>query len=171
MLHPHRLEPRHLRLAGQGQRPGRRSKHLERFAALPKARTIQARVVDAWSDAFRFIQLLRLRLNAVQQSQGHPPHNHLDPSSLNDLERQFLKESLRQARNLQSRLVRDFSAAGPSMGAGARRRRARDLIQIREGRHPRYSLRQPEGVLPPAKFARAKLGDRGIVGGIHRRLQ
>jgi len=39
-------------------------------------------------------------------------HNFLDPDTLNDLDRNMLKESLRQARNLQSRLARDFSLAG-----------------------------------------------------------
>ena len=48
---------------------------------------------------------------------GEPLHNHLDPSVLNDLERRVLREALRQARSLQSRLTRDFAVASASFGA------------------------------------------------------
>jgi CBS domain-containing protein len=44
-------------------------------------------------------------------------HNHLDPATLNELERRILREALRQARSLQSRLTRDFAVGSASFGA------------------------------------------------------
>ena len=82
---------------------------LERLAAAGAARGIPALEVDAWCEAFRFIQALRLRLNAAQSARGESMHNHLNPATLNDLERRILREALRQARSLQSRLTRDFA--------------------------------------------------------------
>jgi CBS domain-containing protein len=90
---------------------------LERLADVGRVKGRPAADVDAWAEAFRFIQLLRLRLNAAQRARGEAPHNHLDPASLNDLDRRVLKEALRQARKLQSRLARDFSVGGASFGA------------------------------------------------------
>jgi CBS domain-containing protein len=90
---------------------------LDRLAAAGAARGIPALEVDAWCEAFRFVQALRLRLNAGQRARGEPLHNHLDPTTLNDLERRILREALRQARSLQSRLTRDFAVAGASFGA------------------------------------------------------
>jgi CBS domain-containing protein len=90
---------------------------LERFAAAGRARGIPAVEVDAWREAFRFIQLLRLKLNAAQRARGEPLHNHLNPATLNDLERRILREALRQARKLQGRLARDFAVAGAGFGA------------------------------------------------------
>lgn len=90
---------------------------LERLAAAGAARGIPALEVDAWCEAFRFVQGLRLRLNAAQRARGEALHNHLDPATLNDLERRILREALRQARSLQSRLTRDFGVASASFGA------------------------------------------------------
>jgi CBS domain-containing protein len=90
---------------------------LERLAAAGAARRIPTLEVDAWCEAFRFIQALRLRLNAAQRGRGEPMHNHLDPATLNDLERRILREALRQARGLQSRLTRDFAVTNSSFGA------------------------------------------------------
>ncbi|KAB2966684.1 DUF294 nucleotidyltransferase-like domain-containing protein [Zoogloea sp.] len=57
--------------------------------------------VDAGTEAFAFIQQMRLR-RQVAGTQGTP--NSLSPESLNELERAFLKESFRQARKLQQKL-------------------------------------------------------------------
>lgn len=56
-------------------------------------------------DGFHFVQLLRLRQQEIAGT--HPP-NRIDPESLNELDRRILKEALRQARKLQSRLEMDF---------------------------------------------------------------
>jgi CBS domain-containing protein len=90
---------------------------LDRFTALVEAGALRADEVTDYADAFRFIQGLRLQLNAVQRRRGEPLHNHLDPAALDDADRRILKGSLRQARRLQSRLARDFSLTGTVFGA------------------------------------------------------
>jgi CBS domain-containing protein len=90
---------------------------LERIAGVARARGVPAVEAEAWREAFRFLQLLRLRLNAAQAARGDVLHNHLDPDSLNELDRRILKEALRQARKLQARLARDFSVRGGGFGA------------------------------------------------------
>jgi len=61
-----------------------------------------------WNSAFHFLQLLRLRHQHGQQRRGIAPDNHLDPDSLNQLDRRILREAFRQARKLQSRLALDY---------------------------------------------------------------
>jgi CBS domain-containing protein len=90
---------------------------LERLTATAARRKIAPLEAEAWAEAFRFIQLLRLRQNAAQRARGEPIHNHVDPATLNDVEKRMLKEALRQARSLQSRLARDFSIASTPFGA------------------------------------------------------
>jgi CBS domain-containing protein len=90
---------------------------LERMAGVARVRSVPAAEAEAWREAFRFLQLLRLRLNAAQAVRGEPLHNHLDPDSLNELDRRALKESLRQARKLQARLARDYSLRSGGFGA------------------------------------------------------
>jgi len=90
---------------------------LDRLAALAKTDLLAGAETEAWEEAFRFIQLLRMRQNAAQRMRGEPLHNHLNPALLNELDRRILKEALRQARNLQSRLTRDFSVVNATFGA------------------------------------------------------
>lgn len=63
--------------------------------------------LTAITEAFYFIQMLRLR---QQMDPDSPPEaaNRIDPGRLNDIERQVLKESFRQARRVQSRLKLDY---------------------------------------------------------------
>jgi CBS domain-containing protein len=61
-----------------------------------------------WNRAFHFLQLLRLRHQHGQQRAGTPPDNHLNPDTLNPLDRRILKEALRQARKVQARLAMDY---------------------------------------------------------------
>ena len=61
-----------------------------------------------WNRAFHFLQLLRLRHQHGQQRTGKTPDNHLDPDTLNPLDRRILKEALRQARKVQARLAMDY---------------------------------------------------------------
>ena len=61
-----------------------------------------------WNRAFHFLQLLRLRHQHAQQRTGQTPDNHLDPDTLNPLDRRILKEALRQARKVQARLAMDY---------------------------------------------------------------
>ncbi len=90
---------------------------LERLSAVGRARRIPAAEVESWREAFRFVQLLRLKLNSAQRSRGEPLHNHLNPAALDELERGMLKQALRQARKLQNRLARDFALTGTAFGA------------------------------------------------------
>lgn len=63
--------------------------------------------VEAWIDAFHHVQLLRLERQYSLARSGGVPGNRLDPRSLNPLERRFLREALRQAKQMQGRLSRD----------------------------------------------------------------
>jgi len=64
--------------------------------------------VEAWVEAFLFLQMLRLRLHEEQSREGKVFSNRIDPDSLNDLDRRILKEAFRQGRKLQGLLERDF---------------------------------------------------------------
>mgnify|MGYP002682908557 CR=1 FL=1 len=54
------------------------------------------------------IQLLRLRHQYLEDRPGVQGDNLIDPNDLNELDRQVLKESFRQARKLQNRLKLDY---------------------------------------------------------------
>jgi CBS domain-containing protein len=69
--------------------------------------------VEAWINAFLFIQMLRLRhhyeANVHQTDvEAQPLDNLIDPSLLNELDRRILKESFRQARKAQVKLALDY---------------------------------------------------------------
>jgi CBS domain-containing protein len=78
---------------------------LRQFAALSKVPRLE---MQAWVDAFLLIQLLRLRQQQQRSLRGLPLDNRVNPDHLNAMERQTLKEALRQARALQSRLAADY---------------------------------------------------------------
>ena len=69
---------------------------------------VSAGEVDAWNEAFHFLQLLRLRHQQAQIGRGEAPDNHVDPYMLNRLDRRILKEALRLAKGLQTRLALDY---------------------------------------------------------------
>jgi CBS domain-containing protein len=69
---------------------------------------IPAPEVEAWTRAFLFIQLARLRHQQACRRAGRPMTNRIDPYELNELDRLTLKEAFRQARKLQSRLALDY---------------------------------------------------------------
>lgn len=64
--------------------------------------------VEAWTRAFLFIQLARLRHQQSCRREGRPMTNRINPYELNELDRLTLKEAFRQARKLQSRLALDY---------------------------------------------------------------
>ncbi|MEI6412834.1 MAG: DUF294 nucleotidyltransferase-like domain-containing protein [Pseudomonadota bacterium] len=76
----------------------------QRLRAAVAAGRLTRDEAETWIQAFLYIQLLRLR----QQHQHPGSGNRIDPSQLNSLERRILKESLRQAGKLQSRLSLDY---------------------------------------------------------------
>lgn len=59
-------------------------------------------------DAFFFIQQLRLRSQLSSDEAERAVANRIVPETLNEIDRRILKESLRQARKLQSRLQLDY---------------------------------------------------------------
>jgi CBS domain-containing protein len=63
--------------------------------------------IEAAVEAFYFIQSLRLRRQlSMHPEEGSP--NRIDPRTLNEVDRRILKECLRQAQRLQSRLKLDY---------------------------------------------------------------
>lgn len=64
--------------------------------------------VEAWVDSFLVLQRLRLEHQHLQYAGGKPMTNRLDPYRLHELDRLMLKESLRQAKKVQSRLALDY---------------------------------------------------------------
>jgi len=65
--------------------------------------------VHAWLEAFSFLQSMRIRHHFELSRVGSKSHNRLNPYELNNLDRKFLLESLRQAGKLQKQLTADFS--------------------------------------------------------------
>lgn len=79
-----------------------------RLHAAAAAKAINSGDAAAWIDAYHFIQLMRMRHHRRQADKGEEVSNHLDPDTLNELERRILKEAFRQARKLQSKLELDY---------------------------------------------------------------
>jgi len=79
----------------------------ERFAALVERGAIPASEGSAWTDAFQFLQSLRLRVQHQHAAAADNP-NLIDTRTLSALDRRILKEAFRQARKLQQRLSVDF---------------------------------------------------------------
>lgn len=81
---------------------------LERLREIATPLNINHRDIDAYCEAFLYIQLLRLRLHHQQSEQGETLTNRVDPDTLNNLDRRILKEAFRQARKLQTKLGLDY---------------------------------------------------------------
>lgn len=79
-----------------------------RLHAAAEAKAIQRDEAEAWSDAYAYLQLLRMRRHREQEERGFVPDNHINPDALNELDRRILKESFRQARKLQTRIAMDY---------------------------------------------------------------
>ncbi len=70
------------------------------------AMKIPSSEIAAAVDAFYFVQQLRLRTQLTTAAREHA--NRIGPGALHEIDRRILKEALRQARKLQSRLALDF---------------------------------------------------------------
>ncbi|MFY9326780.1 MAG: DUF294 nucleotidyltransferase-like domain-containing protein [Georgfuchsia sp.] len=84
---------------------------IQRLRASAVTMKIDLAEVEAWIDAFLFIQVLRMRHHDKTKTQGvgnKALDNLIDPESLHELDRRILKESFRQARKLQARLALDY---------------------------------------------------------------
>jgi CBS domain-containing protein len=82
----------------------------QRLRQAAPALNMPADEVEAWIEAFYYIQSLRLRRQHEQQTRGEKMGNRLNPYELHRLDRQILKEALRQARAIQERLALDWRA-------------------------------------------------------------
>jgi CBS domain-containing protein len=79
-----------------------------RLQAAAEAGTLRQEDVSAWSEAYHFIQLLRMRSHRRQASEGKELSNRLDPDTLNELDRRILKEAFRQGRKLQNKIALEY---------------------------------------------------------------
>jgi len=64
--------------------------------------------ISSATEAFFFIQTLRLRAQLLAGGHGEASPNRIDPAKLNEVDRRILKESFRQAQKLQRRLALDY---------------------------------------------------------------
>jgi CBS domain-containing protein len=80
---------------------------VERLRGVGAARGLGSGEVDAWVDAFHFLQSVRLA-HQQQIEAGQEADSYIDPEQLNPLDRRILKEAFRQARKLQERLRLDY---------------------------------------------------------------
>lgn len=81
---------------------------IQRLRASAARMKIHPSEIEAWIDAFLFIQVLRMRHHDQAKAQGLSDDaldNRIDPECLNELDRRILKEAFRQARKLQARLA------------------------------------------------------------------
>jgi CBS domain-containing protein len=84
---------------------------LQRLRASSAKLKIPEAEIEAWIDAFLFIQVLRLRHHDEEKAKGLSDEeldNLIDPEQLNELDRRILKEAFRQARKLQARLALEY---------------------------------------------------------------
>ena len=69
---------------------------------------IPSEEIEAMVEAFHFLLLFRLRHQFSGEHAGASA-NRIDPNMMNELDRRILREALRQARKLQSRLMLDYN--------------------------------------------------------------
>ena len=92
---------------------GTHTSTIQRLRQSASGLNLPANEVEAWINAFLFIQMLRLRhhyeANAHQaNAEANPLDNLIDPALLNELDRRILKEAFRQARKVQAKLSLDY---------------------------------------------------------------
>lgn len=84
---------------------------VERLVEAGPSRGIPLAEIQAWSDSFEYLQLIRLRTQHRRAAGLLPPSsnpNLVPLVDLSDLDRRILKEALRQVRTLQQRLQLDY---------------------------------------------------------------
>ena len=80
----------------------------QRLRLYGEAAGVRPETVEGWVQAFHFLLLLRLQHQQQAIDKGEEPDNSIDPKTLSGLDRRILKETLRQARKLQSRLAESY---------------------------------------------------------------
>ncbi len=81
------------------------SNTMERLRQLVLKEAIDTLDGAAYEEAYQFIQQSRMQQHQRQARENRPYSNRMDPDSLNDLDRRILRESLRQAKRLQTSLA------------------------------------------------------------------
>ena len=86
---------------------------VERLRAAGAASGMPAAEIDAWCNAFEYVQLLRLREQHRRQDAAPLGNRDANPNvvalaTLPDLDRRILKEAMRQIRKVQQRLELDY---------------------------------------------------------------
>jgi CBS domain-containing protein len=81
---------------------------VRRFEGAAAKMGLAADHIEAWADAFHFIQTLRLQQHFRQIEDGLESSNRLDPYHLNRLDRRFLRESLKQAKDVRALLEKHY---------------------------------------------------------------
>lgn len=81
---------------------------VRRFAGSADKMGLARARIEGWTDALHFIQHVRLRQHRKQILLGVPNSNRINPYSLGHLDRRFLKEALKQAKDVQSFLEKYY---------------------------------------------------------------
>lgn len=83
---------------------------IQRLRASAASMNVHQSEIEAWIEAFLFIQVLRLRHHdeKVRSLSDNALDNLIDPDGLNELDRRILKEAFRLARKLQARLALEY---------------------------------------------------------------
>jgi CBS domain-containing protein len=81
---------------------------VERIEGVARAGGMDREDAVAWVDAYDYIRLLRMRMNDEQSEAGEALSNRIHPSRLSELDRRILKEALREAKRLQTKLALDY---------------------------------------------------------------
>lgn len=81
---------------------------VRRFGKSAAKMGLAAARIEGWIDALHFIQQLRLRQHRKQILLDVPNSNRINPYSLNHLDRRFLKEALKQAKDVQGFLEKYY---------------------------------------------------------------
>lgn len=76
----------------------------KRIAALAKQEVISARQAEQWTEAYRYLNLLRLQQHQQQAERQEPLSNRIRINELNTLQQRMLREALRQTRYIQALL-------------------------------------------------------------------
>lgn len=75
-----------------------------RLSIVAEKAGLNKKEVDAWVEAFHFMQNIRLRHQHSLTQKGEESHNRVDPYTFNPLDRKIFLEALRQAGLLQKRV-------------------------------------------------------------------
>ena len=81
---------------------------VQRLRDVAPALHISTAEIEGWIEAFYFLQTMRLLHQYECGKQGIAMDNHINPETLNDLDRRILKEAFRQSRKMQSRLGMEY---------------------------------------------------------------